>query len=190
MRSAKTDAEREILRDQIFEAEQLMAPASTQDNEYFRRITAEPVSLNKLQSSLQADEIILEFVLNNPDSYCLAITRDRIVAHRLPSRTQIDSLVDQFLFEVRNKQEGREIRRRLYSVLLGGIEGLDNFERLHIIPDHSLYLLPFEPLIDSTQKTLLESHSCELRSVGHRSASASNHAVENKQSCEDASGSG
>ena len=157
MRSAKTDAEREILRDQIFEAEQLMAPASTQDNEYFRRITAEPVSLNKLQSSLQADEIILEFVLNNPDSYCLAITRDRIVAHRLPSRTQIDSLVDQFLFEVRNKQEGREIRKRLYSVLLGGIEGLDNFERLHIIPDHSLYLLPFEPLIDSTQKTLLES---------------------------------
>ena len=159
MRSAKTDAEREILRDQIFEAEQLMAPTSTQDNEYFRRITAEPVPLNELQSSLLVDEIILEFVLNNPDSYCLAITRDRIVAHRLPGRTQIDSLVDQFLFEVRNKQEGREIRRRLYSVLLGGIEGLASFERLHIIPDHSLYLLPFEPLIDSTQKTLLESHN-------------------------------
>lgn len=158
MRSARTEAERENLREQIFEAEQLMAPASTQDNEYFRRITAEPVSSRDLQSTLQEDEIILEFVLNNPDSYCLAITRDRIAAHRLPSRTQVDSLVDQFLFEVRNKQDARKIRKHLYSVLLGDIEGLDNFGRLHIVPDHSLYLLPFEPLIDQKEKMLLESH--------------------------------
>jgi CHAT domain-containing protein len=159
MRSAKTEAERESLREEIFEAKQLMAPASTQDNEYFRRITSEPLSLNALQSMLQEDEMILEYVLNDPNSYCLAIARHRIAAHRLPCRSEIDSLVDQFLFEIRNKENGNEIRRKLFTTLVGKIEGLDKARRLHVIPDHSLYLLPFESLIDQKEKTVLESHT-------------------------------
>src|SRR5262249_50953619 len=67
---------RESLLDQLFGVEQFLAPIpkarlplqSPTDQR-------KPVSLRTLQASLRADEMLLEYVLGESQSYCLRITR-------------------------------------------------------------------------------------------------------------------
>jgi hypothetical protein len=45
-----------------------------------------PVSLSALQQDLAPSELVVEYMLDEPHSYALAITRDSVSAHLLPGR--------------------------------------------------------------------------------------------------------
>src|SRR5439155_4514088 len=102
---------RESLLKQIVETEQKLAPAIAEHNQFRRAVIGGPVPLQTLQQGLGKDEVLLEYVVDEPTSHCLVITRDDIRLTRLAGRNQIDSLVDRFLREVRAKAHAIDERK-------------------------------------------------------------------------------
>ena len=151
---------RSKLLDRLFEAEQILTPGTkprTQLQETARH--PHPVDLARLQSSLRADEMVLEYVLGTPQSFCLRITRHTAAVSELPAgRTQIERLVDNYLDAIRSLKPSTESSQKLYSLLLQPILGQTSKTRLIIVPDGKLNVLPFDALQDSQGRYVLASH--------------------------------
>jgi tetratricopeptide (TPR) repeat protein len=116
-------------------------------------------SLSELRARLRADEALLVFQLA-PErdlygdfaggSWLLVVTRDGVRARRLPGPAEIDALVPAFAALV-DRRTGSEAAaaRRLGEMLLGdAIDALPaDVERLLVVPDGSLFQMPFEILV-------------------------------------------
>jgi len=90
---------RESLLDQLFGAEQFLAPEPKIDSNRNSRFGhRKPVPVQLIQSSLAGDEMLLEYVLGESQSYCLRITRSGAAVVLIPSgRKVIEKLVDDYL---------------------------------------------------------------------------------------------
>src|SRR5262249_52957678 len=118
-----------------------------------------PVSLATFQNSLQPDEMLLEYVLAESESYCLQITRAGIKIWTIPSgRRYIEELIDRYLAIVRSKEPEADIGRELFSILLERSLGLESKYRIIVVPDGKLHLLPFDALRDKQGRYVLETH--------------------------------
>ena len=73
--------ERKELLDRLFVAEQLME-SRTQAVNRFEEATvhAQPIDLAKLRTVLLPDELVLEYVLADPTSYCLLLTKGKLLS--------------------------------------------------------------------------------------------------------------
>jgi len=157
----ETDPEaRSTLLDRLFEAEQILTPVGkprTQLQEAARH--PRPVDLRRLQSSLRSDEAVLEYVLAEPQSFCLRITRGTAAVSALPAgRKKIEHLVDNYLDAIGSMRSGTDTSEKLYSLLLQPILGQASKLRLIVVPDGKLNLLPFDSLQDSRGRYVLNSH--------------------------------
>jgi CHAT domain-containing protein len=103
--------------------------------------------------------MILEYVLDQPSSFCLAITPRSSGIYKIPAdRTQIDNHVRRYLDRLETQQNESDLARELYSILLAPVHGLSGKRRLIVVPDGSLNRLPFEPLLDDKGQLVLKSH--------------------------------
>jgi CHAT domain-containing protein len=149
--------ERANLLDQLVEYERRLGlmplgrdPAKP---EWFDR----PVSLERVQSRLRPDEIILEYVLAEPQSFCLSISKNVAALSRLPAgRQRVENLTRTYLTSIREKQGDVTLANQLYDVLLRPIGEQKLLDRVIIIPDGILHWLPFETLQDSSKSLLVE----------------------------------
>lgn len=144
---ARSTAERKHLLDQLWEAEQRM---KIEGGHLGIKVTSDTkrVPLKTFQRRLSAAEVVLEYVLTEPNSYCLVIARDRTRLVRLPSRKQIEALVDQFTADIRRGDgNGREAARNLYDTILQPIAEWQAAKRIFIVPDGKLHLLPFDAVL-------------------------------------------
>ncbi|MCI0628656.1 MAG: CHAT domain-containing protein, partial [Acidobacteria bacterium] len=156
---AKTVAERRDLLDQLYTTEAKLAPVIGERNSLTRRVLEEPVGLDKMQASLRPDELILEYVLDEPNSFCLAITQQGVNLITLASsRKRIEDLVRAFLTEITAKKSGMKEAQELYSLLLEPIPGHTEKLRLVVVRDGELHLLPFDSLRDTKGRFVLFSH--------------------------------
>ena len=71
-----------------------------------------PVELSELQRSLRPDELVLEYALGEPGSYCLVIDNKTIRTIPLTSGSRIESLVDSYLAQVRTKKKTAGVAKR------------------------------------------------------------------------------
>nr|AOS95250.1 CHAT domain-containing protein [uncultured bacterium] len=109
-----------------------------------------PVELTELQRGLSTDTLLIEYVLAEPSSYALAITREKVTPYRLPARRTIEADANRYRNEIHDKKEDRELAQHLFSELLQPIEDYKEKTDLVIIPDGSLHLLPFSALDDGS----------------------------------------
>ena len=58
---------------------------------FAQQTIAHPVRISDLQQRLSANELLLEYVLAEPNSFVLAITRTSITPYRLDSKTNIET---------------------------------------------------------------------------------------------------
>jgi len=156
MRS-EDSTDRTTLLDQLVEYERRLGwtrtDLQTTQAAWFER----PAALNKIQSLLRADEMILEYVLSEPQSYCLWISKAGTGIERLRgSRAQIEDLTRRYVASIREKRSDTSVATQLYSILLSPFKE-STTARLVIVPDGILHLLPFETLRDSTNSLVLES---------------------------------
>lgn len=107
-----------------------------------------PVPLDRIREALAKDHIILEYVLGEPHSYCLVLTRDGITFIELASGQSISALANEYLDGVKKRQATAGLGKRLFSELLGKVPGLRTARRLTIVPDGRLNLLPFDTLVN------------------------------------------
>lgn len=151
-------AARQRILDQLFETEQSAAPLSTAANRWMR-ISTRPVELEGLQRVLQPDEALLEYVLDEPASYCLIVSRSSARLQKLAGRSEVDRTMAVLLKDIRAGRANSESSRQLYTMLLAPVEQeTGHLERLIIVPDGVLHQLPFEVLLDGTGSLVLRSH--------------------------------
>ncbi len=138
----------------------MLTPLSKPRTELQKAVThPHPVDLVELQRSLRADEVLLEYVLAEPRSFCLHVTRRTATVSALSAgRKQIEGLVDSYRGAIGSMKPGRDAAEKLYSILLRPVPGGASKLRLLIVPDGRLNPLPFESLQDSAGRYVLNSH--------------------------------
>jgi len=151
---------RQSLLDELFRVEQFLSPAR-------RKISLlnagtdrlKPIPLETLQGSISPNEMLLEYVLGDTQSYCLRITRGAtsIVILRA-GRKAVEDLVDDYLEAVRSRKPESESAKQLFSVLLDPAVRQQPQTRLIVVPDGKLNLLPFDALRNSEGSYVLETH--------------------------------
>lgn len=146
-------AERTRLLDAIFEAEQQLSPDD------WIRVRDKPVLLQTLQSDLQPQEVLLEYVLDEPGSFCLAITRHTASLHKLAGRNQINKLVAEYRTAVSNRTESRTISEKLWAALIKPVPEYAQEHEVLIVPDGMLNSIPFDGLWSDSVGYALNDHS-------------------------------
>ena len=102
--------------------------------------------------------MILEYVLNEPHSFCLWISKNKAGMKTLSGgREQIESLTRKYLAAIREKRSDISLARQLYSVLVPTFDKEPLPDRLIVVPDGILHLLPFETLRDPSASLLVET---------------------------------
>lgn len=148
--------QRTTLLDQLVEYERrlgLMRTGQPGDPDWFER----PASLKSVQSRLRGDEMILEYVLAEPQSYCLWISANEAgLQHLNAGRKQIEDMTRTYLVGIREKRNDHALAGQLYAMLLPAFGKQSKPSRLIIVPDGVLHLLPFETLVDGSNSLVVE----------------------------------
>lgn len=155
-----TPETRQSLLDQLFVQEQLLFPVRQLRSPISRDPDhRKPPPLYALQESLRPDEIVLEYVLGESESYCLQITRRSASIQVIPSgKREIESLIEAYLSAVRSRRQEEGAGKKLFSLLLEPAIDGESPKRIIVVPDGKLHLLPFDGLKTSDGKYVLESH--------------------------------
>jgi len=116
-----------------------------------------PVALGELQHQLRGSELLVEYVLDDLNSYALAVTRNSVHRYTLPPRDQLEQEATQYRSTLKQKKTDPALGQLLYDGLLGGIKELKDKPELIVVPDGKLHLLPFSALVNSGQY-VVDSH--------------------------------
>ena len=152
---ANSPVEREQLLDALAEYEWRLRLAW---NEGDQRFPIDPAPLTQVQESLKSDETLLEYVLAEPNSFCISVTRTTANLRVLPvGRKEIERLVQRYVDEIRAKKTSPEEAKQLHAFLLQPVPETSKGTRFVVVPDGILNLLPFEALRNSHGQYLLMS---------------------------------
>jgi len=154
---AKGSIPRQKILDQIFRAESdLMAATLQRDRD--RRLVGKRTTLRlaELRQSLAANEMLLEYVLDDPSSLLLVVTREGAFSRKLPSRKELKLSVAE-AWKTIQAGNGLPMPSRLDELIR--VPGLEAKTRIVVVPDGELNRLPFELLTTATGSMLLESHA-------------------------------
>ncbi len=122
---------------------------------YAELMTLRTADLPQLQATLDKDTLLLEYGLGEERSFLWAITQEDMHGYELPKREEVDRQVEQYLSTLKTPLfEKDEIRQHialgkgLYQALVQPVtRQLQGKRKLIVVPDGSLYYLPFETLI-------------------------------------------
>lgn len=121
-------------------------------------LSAERIPLAQFQQTLRPDEALLEYVLAEPNSFCLAVTQhDAAVIQLSAGRKRIETQVSDYLTNIGSKTKAAPVEAALYSLLLAPIPKAFRLSNLIVVPDGQLNRLPFEALRDSSGQYLVRS---------------------------------
>jgi CHAT domain-containing protein len=152
--------ERQSLLDELFAQEQLLMPVSkTRSPLKSAADRSRPIPVRTLQASLGRDEMLLEYVLAESQSYCLQIRRGSAAVLVIPSgRKRIEALVADYLRDIRSRNADIAAGEELFTLLVKPAMGKSSMTKLVVIPDGGLHLLPFDGLKTPDGKYILETH--------------------------------
>ncbi len=119
-------------------------------------VDSQPVPLSQLQNTLRSDELVLEYALDEPTSILLAIDQHSITPYRLPSRHELDQLVDDYLANINSAERNLQTGKRLATELLGPVSNRPQ-KRFIVIAHGRLDALPFDALETPDQRYLAET---------------------------------
>ena len=153
--AAKSIDEVHSLRDQIFLKEQ--ARWTTSDSSLLKAKPREVVKIEQLQENLAQSALLLEYVIADPNSYCLAISRSGSRIVRLGSKAQIETLIRAYLEAVKAKLQAISEARNLYDALLRPIQESAQKDTLIIVRDGQLHTIPFDALMDGSGRYVVET---------------------------------
>jgi CHAT domain-containing protein len=152
--------ERTSLLDQLAEYEARLAWPGNDQGASRHKWFEKPAPLKAIQGSLRSDELVLEFVLDEPQAFCLWISRTDAGLKVLGAgRQQIEELTRKYLDAIRDKRDAAELAKRLYDILVRPVAQETKAERLVVVPDGLLYFLPFDTLRDSSAAFLVLSRT-------------------------------
>jgi CHAT domain-containing protein len=152
-------SERGELLDDIVEVEERLSYNRDPVDRHSLRMSTHPIPLRLAQDMLRPDEALLEYVLTEPNAFCLTVTHDHSGIVFLPvGRKKLEALVSGYLSAIEEQKPTAEGGKQLYSLLLDPLPAEARKFRLVIVPDGRLYTLPFESLRDGGGRYVIWSH--------------------------------
>lgn len=112
------------------------------------RTATHPVSLKEVQHHLHAGEAVLEYVLADPVSWVLAISRTTVHKYDLASKSTIEAKCKQYRATILARKADTSAAQDLFSALISPISEYRTSESLIIVADGALHLLPFSALME------------------------------------------
>jgi CHAT domain-containing protein len=156
---ANDTSKRAQLLDQLVEYERRIGLSWTTGDPGGNRLPVRPSALKDVEQDLRSDEVLLEYVLDEPNSFCIAIARNGAHAYVLSGgRGELEQSVQKFRDEIHEKGSAAAPSKHLYDLLVAPIPEARSATRIVIAPDGVLNLLPFEALRDSQGQYLLTSY--------------------------------
>lgn len=155
--SANSTVELKHLNSQMFSLQEApLAGADLRIHNPNKRYT-----LADVRRGLSGNTVVLEYVIADPKSYCLVITRGSHRIVPLPGAGQLDPAIESFAKALRDRGQVRAQGRDLFKWLLLPIPEVQQHEYLVIVSDGRLHDLPFDALVDYDGKYLAENHVIE-----------------------------
>jgi CHAT domain-containing protein len=155
---ANDTSKRAQLLDQLVEYERRIGLSWTTGGPGGNRLPVRPSALKDVEQDLRSDEVLLEYVLDEPNSFCIAIARKGAHAYVLSGGREIEQSVQELRDEIHDKGSASAPSKHLYDLLVAPIPEARSATRIVIAPDGVLNLLPFEALRDSQDQYLLTSY--------------------------------
>jgi len=151
---------RQRLLDEIFRAEEALAPMTTELFTRARRSARSPVTVRAVQAALRRDEMLFEIALSEPASFGIIVTRSTARVQRLPGRSTIVSQAQALVSRVRSGSPAGGEAKALGASLFGALRELPRHPRLVISTEGILQQVPFELLEPPSPggRRLLDSH--------------------------------
>ncbi len=118
---------------------------------------AQIIPVRRVQARLAPGEAVLEYVVSEQRIYCLILTNESAKIAALGQRAAIEAKIDAYLADIANKQGKTENGRALYAMLLEPIPELGSRSHLILIRDGKLHLLPWDALVDRSNRYLVET---------------------------------
>lgn len=159
---SQTIQERKQLIRELNSAEMALTPVLLSRAQRITTPNGKPASLAALQRTLRADELLLEYVIDDPETTCLGITNNSVNVYRLPGKGHLEKLIDEYIKETKDTRPApamsKTASRTLYDVLLQPLKEYAVKPRLVVIPDGKLNLVRFDSLVSPEGKYVVESH--------------------------------
>jgi len=153
-------SERVELKERLIENERRLWLTNNDHEETRQKSPERAASLREVQAILRPDEVLLEYVLDDPSAYSVWISHRAVGIEVLPvGRKGIEELTHRFLDQVRAKRDVAGAAQELFSVLFPPTIWDKARAKLIIVPDGALHLLPFEILRDLNGGLLVESRT-------------------------------
>jgi len=146
--------------DEIYATEQQLDRGSNENDS-----PPTPVGMHELQRELGSSELLLEYVLGDPHSYALAITRNTVHRYTLLPRGQLEQDATRYRSVLKQEKTDPALGQHLFDQLLGAIPEFKEEQQLIVVPDGKLHLLPFAALINAGQ-FILTSHQVTVSPSG------------------------
>ena len=155
--AARSTDEVRSLRDEIFMTEQTRSinPGVS----VLKSKSREMVGLEQIQRALSPSAALLEYVIADPNSYCLTISRGESRIVRLGSKARIEGLVAAYLKAVKAKLPAMTEARNLYDALVRPIGEAPQKQSLIIVRDGPLHLVPFDGLREASGRYVAETRT-------------------------------
>jgi CHAT domain-containing protein/predicted negative regulator of RcsB-dependent stress response len=151
-------ADRQRLLEEIFRAEEALAPMTTELFARSRTSVRRPVTIRAVQAALRPDEVLYEIALGEPASFGIIVTRATARSVRLSARKAILAQADVLVSGARGGTDISSAAKALGATLLTGLRELSSHRRLIISAEGTLQQVPFELLEPSSSRRLLETH--------------------------------
>jgi tetratricopeptide (TPR) repeat protein len=156
MRS-RDKADRQRLLSALERSEEEVFPGLVAHDSKSAAKPSQPVTLAELQRDLPPGSAVLEYILAEPRSYCLFVTRDRSAIIEISGKAEISKAVDAHLSAIEHRADFGQPGRRLFDALLP--PGATAVPNLIVVPDGPLHRLPFDTVVDESGKMLIATHT-------------------------------
>jgi tetratricopeptide (TPR) repeat protein len=117
-----------------------------------------PAGLNKIRQAIPEGMQILQYAVLSDKVLMWVLTRKSFAVASYPvSSTELKSEIESYLSSVRGKSPDEYLSRKLYGQLvLPALPFIDKDKEICLIPDKTLFKLPFSSLLSPEGKYLLE----------------------------------
>jgi CHAT domain-containing protein/tetratricopeptide (TPR) repeat protein len=146
---------RRVLMDQLFFAEQARWTKISPGTAVRALDPSTEIGLAQVERELRRNEVLLEYVLGESESFCLAVSRYRTSIVRLPARNRIESLADAYMTRVKSSKLSETQAHLLFAALIQPLHLPAHLNSVIVVPDGILHLVPFSALQDGSGKYLV-----------------------------------
>ena len=108
------------------------------------------VTLADVQRQLHQNEVLVEYVLGQSESFCLRISRSASTIVKLAPRKNVETHVDAYLAQLKARKDSSSESRALFALLVQPLRLPPGLTSIIIVPDGVLHLLPFSALEQSS----------------------------------------